>query len=122
MTYEPQTESVSSVLMAKAVQIFVLIILSLILSIFLAIFLGEETIVESTINFVAILGFVEVAFGAIFSLGVSEIAYASRTGQNPVYGETIMKDRLQYHTTQILNGINLIFSGIVLMLLGTFLS
>ncbi|MHA1994491.1 MAG: hypothetical protein ACW97Z_08135 [Candidatus Hodarchaeales archaeon] len=122
MTNEPKIESVRSVILTKAVQILVLAFLSVILSAFLAIFLGEGSIIESTISFIAILGFVEVALGAIFSLGVSEITYASKSGLNPVYGETIMRDRIRYHTTQILNGINLIFAGILLMLLGTFLS
>ncbi len=122
MTNEPKIESVRSVLLTKAVQVLVLAFLSIILSVFLALLLGDGSIIESTISFIAILGFVEVAIGAIFSLGVSEVTYASRAGLNPVYGETITRDRLRYHTTQILNGINLIFAGILLMLLGTFLS
>ncbi|MHA1975446.1 MAG: hypothetical protein ACW98I_00965 [Candidatus Hodarchaeales archaeon] len=122
MTIEPRIESLKDVLIAKATHILVLVILSVGLSFLLAILMGEKPILESMLEFIAILGFGEVAFGAIFSLGVSEVAYASRSGQNPVYGEAIMKDRLRYHTTQILNGINLIASGIILMLIGTFLS
>ena len=122
MTSEPKIESMKDVLLAKGLQIFELAILSLVISFLLALLMSRRPIEESIIQFIAILGFIEVAFGAIFSLGVSEVAYASRAGLNPVYGETITRDRLRYHTTQILNGINLIFSGVILMLLGTLLS
>ncbi len=122
LTYEPKIESLKDVLLSKAIYILFLVLVSTILTLLLAILFGNKSIQESTVDYIAILGFIEVGLGAIFSLGVSEVAYASRSGLNPVYGETITKDRIHYHTTQILTGINLIFSGIILLVLGTFLS
>jgi hypothetical protein len=68
-------------------------------------------------NIIFIICVIEIGLGSFFALGISEVAYASRSGQNPFYGEAIMRDRMKYHSTQIFNGLYLIFSGFILLLL-----
>ena len=96
--------------------------MSVIVSFIIALVIGSEDIITTTINIVGIFGLVEIAFGSFFGIGFSEVAYASRSAGNPIYGEMLFRDRLNYRSKQLMTGFNLIISGAILLLFSVMMS
>ncbi len=122
MTEKPPLESTKNVVFNKLVETSILVIVSGIFAFISAIFISSENIITGTVNIMGIIGLIEIAFGSFFGVGFSEVAYASRAAGNPIYGETIFKDRLNYRTKQLISGFNLVFSGVLLLLISILLN
>ena len=114
LVYEPKRNR--TIILSKCVSIIILVCISILLAFSFAIIMGFDEIFTSVITILPLIGLIEIGLGSFFMLGISESTYAYRAGLNPVYGETILKDRISYRTRQLLDGLNLIITGVILII------